>query len=527
MLFSRLLVSSVAVAAVAIALPALTKFDFVPAAVAATANVDVSFAIFYDGLANDGDWVSLDDEYVFVPARTGPRWKPYTEGHWIYAKRYGWTWVSDEPFGWATYHYGRWGYTDEVGWYWVPGTRWAPAWVSWKRSKDHVAWAPLPAHHRKGKANADVTVEISNADVPDNYWVAVPAPEFLALDLNVVVISDDDDRDLIIRDAEFLGVPRVENNIVINTVIDIDFIRKSTNKEVREVEVKEAKEPSVTEVKDGEVTAFTGEIAPETDAKPAKITEIEEVKQKVKTEESQQTGDTKAPATDTETDQAADPAAEDKTKTDQAQDQKPADAVKTDDQAAAPGSTVNKTDDATTGADQTGKTAKPEDQAAQPGEAVQPVDKTKKKTNASEDTQPDAKVKTEDQAAKPDDKKKKKADEAKKQPADTLKKEDQAAEPGKKDKKAKAAKDQKADDATGSVDEAPAAKAGKKKASDVTEEKPTDAAKPAESVEAKAGDKKKKVTGQDAGAPAAKPEKSGKKKAIDCDVNTNPDCAQQ
>ncbi len=85
------------------------------------------FSVFYDGLADHGDWIDYDGDYVFVPVVSDRDWRPYREGHWIYARGYGWTWVSDEPFGWATYHYGRWGFDEEIGWYWVPGTRWAPA----------------------------------------------------------------------------------------------------------------------------------------------------------------------------------------------------------------------------------------------------------------------------------------------------------------------------------------------------------------------------------------------------------------
>ena len=57
---------------------------------------------------------------------------------------YGWTWVSDEPFGWATYHYGRWAWDPYAGWLWVPGTDWGPAWVAWQQGNGYVGWAPLP-----------------------------------------------------------------------------------------------------------------------------------------------------------------------------------------------------------------------------------------------------------------------------------------------------------------------------------------------------------------------------------------------
>jgi hypothetical protein len=71
-------------------------------------------------------------------------WRPYTEGQWVWTDEFGWTWVSDEPWGWATYHYGRWYFDPIYGWSWVPGRVWAPAWVSWRQSTDHMIWAPLP-----------------------------------------------------------------------------------------------------------------------------------------------------------------------------------------------------------------------------------------------------------------------------------------------------------------------------------------------------------------------------------------------
>src|SRR5258708_33181824 len=58
--------------------------------------------------------------------------------------------MSEEPFGWATYHYGRWARIRGVGWVWVPGSEWAPAWVSWRRSPDYVGWAPLPPEAYSG-----------------------------------------------------------------------------------------------------------------------------------------------------------------------------------------------------------------------------------------------------------------------------------------------------------------------------------------------------------------------------------------
>ena len=153
----------------------------------AEAAVSVNFSVFYNGLSDYGDWVRYHDAYVFIPSDVDRDWRPYTRGHWIYAERYGWTWVSDEPFGWATYHYGRWGYAEDIGWYWVPGRRWAPAWVSWRRSKDYVVWAPLPPRHG---GDVDVSISVSVGDIPDFYWVAVPTRRFLSPDIHMAMMTE-------------------------------------------------------------------------------------------------------------------------------------------------------------------------------------------------------------------------------------------------------------------------------------------------------------------------------------------------
>src|SRR3954464_2631010 len=42
---------------------------------------------------------------VWEPAQVEVGWRPYTRGRWVQSD-YGWTWLSNEPWGWATYHYG-------------------------------------------------------------------------------------------------------------------------------------------------------------------------------------------------------------------------------------------------------------------------------------------------------------------------------------------------------------------------------------------------------------------------------------
>lgn len=275
MKLTTLLASSAALAAIAIAVPATIAPNWSPVATAQAAT-SINFSLFYDGLDDYGDWVSHDGDYVFVPVIDDRVWQPYTEGHWVYARGYGWTWASDEPFGWATYHYGRWGFDDDIGWYWVPGTRWAPAWVSWRRSGDHVAWAPLPPHRGGGD---DVSISVSFGDIPDYYWVAVPSRSFLEVNLNVVIIDDDRERRRIVHDSEFVGGVQIENNVVVNNVININYVEENTGKKVKEVEVKKTDDPASAKASDGQVQVFDGKVEPDKTAKPPKLKEVTEVKE--------------------------------------------------------------------------------------------------------------------------------------------------------------------------------------------------------------------------------------------------------
>jgi len=426
MKLTTLLASSAALAAIAIAVPATIAPSWSPVATAQAAT-SISFSLFYDGLDDHGDWVSHDGDYVFVPIIADRDWQPYTEGHWIYARGYGWTWVSDEPFGWATYHYGRWGFDDDLGWYWVPGTRWAPAWVSWRRSGDHVAWAPLPPHRGGGD---DISISISFGDIPDYYWVAVPSRSFLEVNLNVVIIDDDRERRRIVHDSEFLGGVQIENNIVVNNVINVNYVEENTGKKVTEVEVKKTDDPASAKASDGQVQVFEGKVEPDKTAKPPKIKEVSavkdnqgEAKKKVKAESGE-------PAAATPDDQATQSGEEspDKKK------------VKPEQSGQATGTEVEQTDKKKKlKVDQTeGASTNDGDQA------VTPADKKKKKK--VEDSQTSAPVEeaapTSQPEQKKDSKKKAKTEETAADPASQPDENQPASgeQPTQKDKKGKKAK---------------------------------------------------------------------------------------
>ncbi len=127
----------------------------------------VTTQVFYDQLSPYGQWVNYGNYgYVWIPNAV-PNFTPYSsEGHWVYTV-YGWTWLSDYPWGWAVFHYGRWAYDNSYGWFWVPGYQWGPAWVAWRHCDGYYGWAPL-------YPGLDITVNFDWWDnIPANYWCFV------------------------------------------------------------------------------------------------------------------------------------------------------------------------------------------------------------------------------------------------------------------------------------------------------------------------------------------------------------------
>ena len=145
----------------------------------ARASVDVSIDFFYDAMQPYGDWIYINGYgYCWQPGVdvVGVDWQPYTDGYWAYTDA-GWTWISNEPFGWATYHYGRW-MINAGSWCWVPGYEWAPAWVSWRQTSNHIGWAPLPPEASWSAGVGFSTWTDSYYGIGPDYYSFVPFSSF-------------------------------------------------------------------------------------------------------------------------------------------------------------------------------------------------------------------------------------------------------------------------------------------------------------------------------------------------------------
>jgi len=185
-----------------------------------------SYQYFYQPLTSYGTWIHISPYgYCWRPSRISVGWRPYWDGRWVWTNC-GWTWVTDEPWGWACYHYGRWVRTAECGWVWMPGREWAPAWVSWRRGPDFVAWAPLAPGVSIGFGFAGDALAFEVG-----WWTCVPFRDFLAPHCSRVAFSSARCRELLPRATAVVNVTTV-NNIVVNPGPSRRFVQAATGRTV-------------------------------------------------------------------------------------------------------------------------------------------------------------------------------------------------------------------------------------------------------------------------------------------------------
>ena len=129
----------------------------------------------------NGRWVNVPEYgYVWTPTVVViGNWAPYRHGRWVW-RGGNYVWIGYEPWGWAPYHYGRWTFAARIGWCWVPPARgdvyWAPGYVGWVRTGDHVAWVPLApretyyGYGNYGRYSTNITnVNINQVQVTNIY----------------------------------------------------------------------------------------------------------------------------------------------------------------------------------------------------------------------------------------------------------------------------------------------------------------------------------------------------------------------
>lgn len=192
-----------------------------------------SYGMFYEKLEPHGEWRETDDYgYVWQPreAENARDWRPYTEGRWAYSDA-GWTWISDEPYGWATYHYGRWVKLRRIGWVWVPGDEWAPAWVSWRTSKDYVGWAPLPPEARFDRRSGIQNWADNYYDIGPEQYCFVSSNDFGAEHVRRAVVPAERNITIVI---DTTNVTRITfaNTTIVNEGPSYDELRSRSHRPI-------------------------------------------------------------------------------------------------------------------------------------------------------------------------------------------------------------------------------------------------------------------------------------------------------
>ena len=203
------------------------------------ARAEQTIEFFYEALDPHGDWIEVERYgYCWRPAAArDSRWRPYLDGHWAWTE-YGWTWISSEPFGWATYHYGRWTRLKRLGWVWVPGSEWAPAWVAWRRSEQHVGWAPLPPDAHSG-SGFTAAVD-SYYDIGPGSYAFVDVQDFGEPTYVGRVVEPEQNVTIINKTVNVTNITyrNVENKtVVFNGGPEINVINERSEKPVRRVRV--------------------------------------------------------------------------------------------------------------------------------------------------------------------------------------------------------------------------------------------------------------------------------------------------
>jgi hypothetical protein len=232
---------------------------------------DLDMGYFYEQMQPYGRWISYSPYgYVWIPRDVGYKWRPYSRGNWAWTD-YGWTWVSLERWGWIAYHYGRWGWDRRLGWFWVPDVVWGPAWVAWRWGDAHIGWAPLlpgvdfVPGHGFGR---------HQWDIPGHHWNFVRGRDFMDRSLDRWILPVE--RNVTIVNLTVFNVNvTVRDNRVFNDGVDVEQVRRLTNRVVDKYSLKAAPREGEDRLDGRDLVIFKPEIKRNETAKPKHLVEQE------------------------------------------------------------------------------------------------------------------------------------------------------------------------------------------------------------------------------------------------------------
>lgn len=207
----------------------------------------VNVSYFYTELAPYGTWVDYPGYgRCWRPTVSvwNSAWRPYCDGgRWLWSDC-GWYWYSDYTWGASTFHYGRWTCPPGHGWLWVPDTCWGPSWVSWRHTRSHCAWAPLPpsAHYVAGRGWYHNTLSVGSSSefgLHKDAYVALPKSHMLERRPSNHYLSARH-AEAVINESSVANNYATVNKTVVNHGIGIDTISKAAGGNIRQVSIHSA-----------------------------------------------------------------------------------------------------------------------------------------------------------------------------------------------------------------------------------------------------------------------------------------------
>jgi hypothetical protein len=207
----------------------------------------VNVSYFYTELAPYGSWIDVSGYgRCWRPTVSvwNSSWRPYCHGgRWLWTDC-GWYWYSDYTWGAHTFHYGRWTCPPGHGWVWVPGVHWGPAWVSWRHTRSHCAWAPLPpsARYVGGRGWYHNTLAVG-ADcefgLGKNDYVALAKNQMLSRRPSNHFLSARHTETMVTESSVANNYATV-NNTVVNRGVGFDVIAKTAGGNIRPISIQSA-----------------------------------------------------------------------------------------------------------------------------------------------------------------------------------------------------------------------------------------------------------------------------------------------
>ncbi len=138
-----------------------------------------------------------------------------------------------------------------VGWVWVPGEEWAPAWVSWRTSKENVGWAPLPPEARFERKTGIKKWADSYYDIDADEYVFIPNEDIGAENVGRSVIPVERNVTIVNQTTNVTNIT-YNNTTIVNEGPNYDELRSRSRRPVerlrleREYDIEEESNPQST-----------------------------------------------------------------------------------------------------------------------------------------------------------------------------------------------------------------------------------------------------------------------------------------